>query len=197
MNEILEILPQLGLFIENEIFLKYEIIEPALPVEYNPELSFFEEKLHQQLMLPQDENKQNQMRQDALKGASAAAFLADIYRILNPILLSVGIAAWFVTLILLITKKIKARRMTISVMVAVFVLTGLSLAYSVGIIWFSGFLFYGSDSVTVIMDPLRFYGTGASVMLYLAFLISIPLWRRIIYYCLTKKNKKKKTKSAV
>lgn len=182
VSEIREIFPQLLMFIENELFLNYEEIGPVMPVEYNEELKYYEEKLHQPLMIPQDESLKNKMLEEAQTGADAANGLIALYRILNPVLLIAGILSWFITIILAFRKKIVIKSVTITQLAAVFILTGLSLGYAVGIIWFSAFIYYGSSVPMDMMFPLKLYGTGSAVMLYLAVLTAIPLWKRLIQY---------------
>lgn len=178
-QELLELLPDLGLMLENLIFLnQYEITVPQL-VEYQEDLLLWQEKLGQPLMVPSEPEAAAALEARMQKGARTASGLLAADRIVIPVLFFCGVAAWFVMLVLLLKKKVKPSGSRIAQMVLVFVSAGLAAGYCIGIIWFSQWIYHGSgapaaDKIRVLMT----YGSGAASMLYLAVLLACPLLKQ-------------------
>lgn len=113
-------------------------------------------------------------------GNSAATLIFRIYSILNPILCVFTLIGLIATIIMGLVNRIRKKRpgqsMSLTVVLIVIVLAGITLAYSLGIAWFSGFI--GAGDINLVI--LKFYSVGLVPVMALLELFGTYLFVKFI-----------------
>lgn len=151
---------------------------PKYPVEYSENLEPFLTKLNHDIVYPQDAEDEKRMIERAEIGSEFTRMDFRVYHYVIPVLFGLGLTAWFAAFFLQFGKRETPLRVRLS-LILVFFLIALSIGYTIGIVWFSQFLFWHKEYPRM-MNVLIYYGPGASSMFYLGIFFAVPLWKWII-----------------
>lgn len=176
-DELGRLFPPLFAFYNSLITLQGYNSDSDLPVTNSEEIAPYRFWLGQDIVYPETEAGQNLVNQRLDTGKSLAEADFFIYRLILPILFAVGFCGWLNAVYRWIRSGSNLMRKQKVCVVLVFFLVGLGIGYTIGIIWFSQFL-YADGPLESVLGTLIFYASGSSVLLYLPLWMAVSLWRK-------------------